>query len=194
MHQRRCGQEASCVATTTARGRPQCARRHRPGPKAGWPWVWAQSVVAIWISIWPLVLPEIALLLAGERCSRKRSHQETAENGRFLRLTRRCNWAPDSYSPREFKRRPGAIQGTRLNVYNACLCTRVFVRRRCRRRRRNADVVAALRVDIRHHVLSDSATAAEAREAASGDGQERTPRRHRRYQWWPCRKGHQGDR
>ena len=48
-------------------------------------------------------------------------------------------------------------------------------------RRRAADMlmsVAAVRADFRHHVFPDPASAAEAGEAASGDGQERAARRH----------------
>jgi preprotein translocase subunit YajC len=43
------------------------------------------------------------LLLAGRLAPRKAGAVESTENGRFLRVARRCNWARGGYSPREIE-------------------------------------------------------------------------------------------
>src|SRR3954470_21689855 len=77
-------------------------------------------------------------------------------------------------------RRPGALPAySRLtedypNADYPCVCPG------CSRRRRqqHVDVAAAVRADLRDHVLPDSAPAAEEGERSPGAGEEYPPRRH----------------
>src|ERR1700730_19386229 len=55
------------------------------------------------------------------------------------------------------------------------------------RRRQYVCAVAAVRSHLRHHVFSDPAAAAKAREGTPGTGQELAPRRHRHYLRWARR-------
>src|SRR5258705_7415881 len=84
--------------------------------------------------------------------------------GPFSRTTRRCNWFADRYIPRTFGRRWGGrrrrdsrraiIADTEaFHVHFACIRTGWLVVRR--RQRQHAGVAAALRLDLRHHVLPD---------------------------------------
>src|SRR5947209_6440240 len=111
---------------------------------------------------------------------------------------RRCNWDGGRYSPREFDRtgRPQGLTASRRfhedrpNVHYPCVCPG------CGRRRhqQHVDVAAAVRPDLRDHVLPDSAPAAEEGEGPCRAREEHSPWRHGCDLRRPGRQGHQGCR
>ena len=135
--------------------------------------------------------------LAGRPAARKPSRRKARNSGPLAAGRGVAIGPAGRYSPRTFRaplRRQAPPVRRRTERRLRCSFRPHLPRPLAARRRQHAGVAAAVRPDLRDHVFPDPAAAAEAREAASGDGQERAPRRHRRHLGRPGRQGHQGDR